>query len=167
MTTFGKTTDGTINYSIPTGQQGANKRTCPSAGTATTISAFLNNGSVSTETIVLAVWADSAGSPGALLAQSLVTLAPALGDRRWDVPLSLPLTTTDYWLGYANASSTTQIHILYDSVAGGFRYRSVAGPTDPFGATNTDIQDLPIWVTFAPTTADQVVSQGLSGHFHM
>lgn len=135
--TFGKTAIGAGTYNAAQDTKLACKYNCP---TSRTIDAILWYGQRVTVAIKAKamIYADSAGSPGALLATSQeitdITTTPAWHSFPFATPVTL--TATDYWLGiivddgtavyYRDAAAADQTWINADT------YED--GPSDPFGA---------------------------------
>jgi hypothetical protein len=162
---FGKKTIGGSNLTIPANYKQATKFTLAAATTITAILAY-GHASAGTISARALIHADSAGSPGALLATTRETAGidttPAW--RTFDTPIPINLPAGDYWLGvivsasatfYFDAGSTDQTAFNTDTYAD--------GPANPFG-TPTLRQDteysiyatrptFDTWTSFRTTTA--------------
>ncbi len=151
--TFGRTSiAGTSTSSCNNNQQRANKRTVAFHGTVSKISIYLANPNASPQTIKAAIWADSAGSAGALLASSSGVVIAAGAAAAWvDFTLSLAITPTDYWLGFLCGTTDGQANAYYVAGASGVEhYFSFVGtsPTNPFGAQNNWTEDYALYATY-------------------
>jgi hypothetical protein len=103
------------------------------------------------------IYADSEGSPGALVASGTeVTYAGSTNGSGWFVlPLSSPvkLTAGNYWIGFITGTTTEGMGYRYDSVANSRAYNAnsyASGPTNPFGAATKDSEQASIFATYTP-----------------
>jgi subtilisin family serine protease len=158
--TFGKTargasTDGGMfaNYKI------VHAATLPIAGSVTKLSVYAVPGlnSPSPQTLKGVIYADSGGSPGALVATGTeVTYTGSTNGSGWFVlPLASPVTLSagSYWIGFITGATTEGMAYRYDSVANSRAYNEnsyTSGPTNPFGAATKDSEQASIYATYTP-----------------
>jgi len=134
------TTDqtGAANTFFFDASQDATKRTCDTSGTLESLTMVVRNSSVSMS-LKLAIWADSAGAPGALLGQTDVvsgTAAVGTFEVTADLLATVALTSgTDYWLGFLAYGATFN---AVNSGTAGTRGRNLtagtSSPANPFGS---------------------------------
>jgi hypothetical protein len=157
--TFGKSAIGGtavadmgINY-----QSAFGPYTLSEAGTVVAMWVYLEGGASGTTDIELQIWADSAGSPGALQARSIprtFTGPFAAGWQRFTFPAGIALAAASYHLGWhVGGSALTKFY--YDSSAGNRHYKANAytiDPIDPYGsADGNDAIAASIYVEYQPT----------------
>lgn len=148
MPTFGQTTTGS-GGSVPatTDRYWASKFTLSEDGAVTKVTAFFDydagNTSSAGDNGKAVIYADSSGSPGALVGVSSA-VAIGAGDQTVDFPLTASLTAGDYWLGIVTDSFNSRLHTF--STTGGNYVRkeslTYASPGDPMGtpdATGSNI----------------------------
>jgi subtilisin family serine protease len=156
-TSVGATTDSGMfaNYKI------VHSATLPVAGSVSKLSLYAVPGinSPSPQTLKAVIYADSGGSPGALLATGTeVTYTGSTNGSGWfSLPLATPvqLTAGSYWLGFITSTTTKGIGYRYDSVANSraFNENSFAsGPTNPFGTATKDSEQASLYAQYTPTT---------------
>jgi hypothetical protein len=159
--TFGRMTVGTSfdagmfsNYKI------VHKATLSVAGSVTKLSLYAIPGvnSPTPQVVKAVIYADSGGSPGALVATgNEVTYAGNVNGSGWfGLPFASPvsLTAGTYWLGFITGGTTEGIGYAYDSVAGSRAYNAnsyASGPTNPFGSSTLDSEDASIYATYTPS----------------
>jgi subtilisin family serine protease len=158
--TFGKTTIGVYfdggmyaNYKI------VHTATLSVSGQVTKLSLYATPGasSPSPQGLKAVIYADSGGSPGALLATGTeVTYRGNINGSGWfDLPFAAPVTLTPgtYWLGFITGSTTEGLGYAYDSVANSRAYNPnsyASGPTNPFGSSTKDSEQASIYATYTP-----------------
>jgi hypothetical protein len=158
--TFGK---GTVGASSDTGLFANYKivhaATLPVAGSVTKLSVYAVPGvnSPTPQRLKAVIYADSEGSPGALVASGTeVTYASSTNGSGWFVlPLSSPvkLAAGNYWIGFITGTTTEGMGYRYDSVANSRAYNAdsyASGPTNPFGAATKDSEQASIFATYTP-----------------
>jgi hypothetical protein len=159
--TFGKTTVGAskdggllANYKI------VHKATLNAPGSVTKLSVYAIPGtkSPSPQSLKAVIYADSGGSPGALVATGpeVVYKGNVNGTGWFDLPFSsgVALTPGTYWLGFITGTESSGMGYVYDSVANSRAYNPNAyatGPTNPFGAATQDSQQASINATYVPS----------------
>jgi hypothetical protein len=159
--TFGKTSVGTLrdggmfaNYKI------VHVATLAAAGAVTKLSLYAVPGikSPAAQSLKAVIYADSGGSPGALVATGVevVYQGNVNGSGWFDLPFASPvsLAPDSYWLGFITGGETEGVGYLYDSVSGSRAYNTNAyssGPSDPFGAATKDSEQASIYATYSPT----------------
>ena len=155
-TTVGATTDAGMfaNYKI------VHSATLPAAGSVSKLSVYAVPGinSPSPQTLKAVIYADSAGSPGALLATGTeVTYTGNTNGSGWfSLPLATPvkLAAGTYWLGFITGATTKGMGYRYDSVANSRAYNEnsfTGGPTNPFGAATKDSEQASLYAQYTPT----------------
>jgi subtilisin family serine protease len=158
---FGKTTVGAstdsgmfANFKI------VHSATLPAAGSVSKLSVYAIPGinSPSPQALKAVIYADSGGSPGALLATGTeVTYAGSTNGSGWfSLPLATPvkLSAGTYWLGFITSTTTKGMGYRYDSVANSraFNENSYAsGPTNPFGTVTKDSEQASLYAQYTPT----------------
>ena len=160
--TFGKTTVGAFsdggmyaNYKI------VHTATLSVSGQVTKLSLYAIPGvnSPSPQALKAVIYADSGGSPGALLATGTeVTYRGNINGSGWfELPFASPvaLTPGTYWLGFITGESTEGMGYAYDSVANSRAYNTntyTSGPTNPFGSVTKDSEQASIYATYTSST---------------
>jgi len=144
--TLGNTVVGSATNPGQNGLKWGNKYTLASAGTVTKVSAYLgDNSAVSgVESFRALVYADAAGVPGALKAQSVVVSVgdgQAAGWVDFAVSPGVSLAAGSYWV-VLQGGGTAGAAMRYgnNTVTGAERWNSDAfadGPSDPFGTAGT------------------------------
>jgi thermitase len=162
--TFGKTTVGaSTDGGIFSGYKVVHAATMPSAGSVTKLSLYAVPGvnSPSPQALRAVIYADSGGSPGALLATGPeVTYQGSVNGSGWfELPLAAPLALSPgtYWLGFITGTTTEGLGYRYDTVAGSRAYNTnpfANGPTNPFGTATKDSEQASIYATYT-TNAQQ------------
>jgi subtilisin family serine protease len=156
--TFGKTTVGASTDSgIFSGYKVVHAATLTGSGSVTKLSLYAVPGinSPSPQALRAVIYADSGGSPGALLASGPeVTYQGSVNGSGWfELPLSAPLALSPgtYWLGFITGTTTEGLGYRYDTVANGRAYNTnpfAGGPTNPFGAATKDSEQASIYATY-------------------
>jgi acid phosphatase len=158
--TFGKTSVGALrdggmfaNYKI------VHKATLSTAGSVTKLSLYAVPGikSPAPQSLRGVIYADSSGSPGALVATGVEVIyqGNVNGAGWFDLPFadSVALAPGTYWLGFITGSETEGIGYLYDNVSGSRAYNVNgygSGPTNPFGTAAKDSEQASIYATYIP-----------------
>ncbi len=156
--TFGKTTVGASSDSgIFANYKVVDPATLTVAGSVTKLSVYAIPGiaSPSPQALKAVIYADSGGSPGALVATGAeVTYRGSTNGSGWfELPLSAPvaLSPGKYWLGFITGATSEGMGYVYDSVAGSRAYNANAfasGPTNPFGPVTEDSEQASIYATY-------------------
>jgi hypothetical protein len=159
--TFGTTTVGALrdggmfaNYKI------VHRATLSAPGAVTKLSLYAVPGihSPAAQSLRALVYADSGGSPGALLAAGpeVVYRGNVNGTGWFELPLSAPVSLSPgaYWIGFITGSETEGMGYAFESVAGSRAYNAntfSSGPTNPFGASTKDAELASLYATYAPS----------------
>ncbi|MCW3027812.1 MAG: hypothetical protein JWN81_1023, partial [Solirubrobacterales bacterium] len=159
---FGKTTVGAstdsgmfANFKI------VHSATLPVAGSVSKLSVYAVPGinSPSPQALKAVIYADSGGSPGALLATGTqVTYTGSTNGSGWfSLPLATPLKLSagSYWLGFMTSTTTKGMGYRYDSVTNSRAYNEnpyASGPTNPFGTATKDSEQASIYARYTPTS---------------
>ena len=136
--TFGRTDTGTSNYTGSANYKYSNLWQAGATGTISKIRCRLKRNTSSGKGRCM-IYADNAGSPGALIAQTQeATISTSTG---WvDFPFSTPVSVvngTYYWLAVFTDQATT---IRYNNTTGTMNYNADTysdGAADPFGSPTT------------------------------
>jgi hypothetical protein len=135
------------------------------AGTVSKLSVYAIPGSnsPSPQTLKAVIYADSGGSPGALVATGTqVTYKGDVQGSGWlDLPLASPVSLAPgtYWLGFIDGSTTLGMGYRYDSVSNSRAYDPnlySGGPSNPFGAVTKDSEQASIYATYEPSSSGSV-----------
>jgi subtilisin family serine protease len=158
--TFGKSSVGASSDSgIFADYKVVHAATLPAAGTVTKLSLYAIPGlnSPSPQALRGVIYADSGGSPGALVAVGTeVSYRGDVNGSGWfELPLDVPvrLSPGTYWLGFITGAATEGLGYAYDSVAGGRAYNAntlAGGPSNPFGSATKDSEQASIYATYTP-----------------
>ncbi|HEV7584507.1 MAG TPA: S8 family serine peptidase [Solirubrobacteraceae bacterium] len=159
--TFGKTTVGSstdtgmfANYKI------VHSATLPAAGSVSRLSVYAVPGlkSPSPQALKAVVYADSGGSPGALVATGTeVTYIGSTNGSGWftlPFPSPVSLSAGTYWIGFITGANTEGMGYRYDSVANSRAFNEnsyAAGPTDPFGVATKDSEQASLYADYTPS----------------
>jgi hypothetical protein len=133
-------------FSLATGRKFSSKATLASPGVLTELHGWFTKAS---NRVVLHVYADNSGVPGALVAYSAPVDISGSGDIQVSVTgLSVNLSAGDYWVGFTAENDGGNV---YGASSGG-SLRGILGgatfspPSDPYGTTNhSDSTRLSIW----------------------
>ncbi|MCE9590039.1 MAG: hypothetical protein K8S99_05900 [Planctomycetes bacterium] len=132
-TDFGNKTLYTTKTKSVSSKQVATQLTLATGGTLQSITGYFKG--AASKSIRFAIYTDSAGSPGTLLAQSAVTTL-GTGTVHW-VTIAMPATTLTagtYWLAFSTNASNTYYY-NNGSASGKTRYRNNAAVTAGFLST--------------------------------
>lgn len=117
------------------------KFTASANGTATKIKVKLNNACTAGKKVKVAIYADNAGAPGAMLMGSNELTAPAAGWQEFTLTSSQSITSgTTYWLAVWS-DDTNHLEISCDTQTGISRYKTLTygtWPNNPTGMINGD-----------------------------
>ncbi len=168
-TTFGKTTIGGSPDNFLAARKRVSRYALTSAGTVTKLSIYLAPAAVSGQQVLKGlVYADSGGSPSALLGTSeeltfKSTQAAGWYDLHFAVPLKL--SAANYWIGVITGANNNVAGFRYDSVPGSRDYNAntyTSGPSNPFGPFNTDSEQMSLYATYTLDTTPPTQPQGLT-----
>lgn len=159
MPTFGRTTPYTSSAPNSTDRCWVSKFTLSEAGNVTKLTAFFDydagQSSAAGDNVKAVIYADSSGSPGALLAVSSGVAIPA-GDQTIDFTVSVSLTAGDYWLGIVADSTNSRINAQGGSSGNYARQESLtyASPASTFGTpAATGTNEFGIYATYTTNAA--------------
>jgi hypothetical protein len=169
MATFGKTTAGVPGVFL-TAREFAMPFALSAAGTATAINLKVagdNPGGSGNQQVICCIYADSSGSPGALLATSAAfTVTPGLAAAYQAMTISggVHLAAGTYWLGfYQQSAANPVIRVYYDNVTNASK--SIIGPTfpalnNPFGSSGivNETYEFCINATYTPDATPIVLN---------
>ena len=119
--------------------------------------------SPSPQTLKAVIYADSGGSPGALVATGTeVTYQGSSNGSGWfELPFGSPvaLSPGTYWLGFITGTTTEGMGYVYESVANSRAYNAntyTSGPSNPFGSATKDSEQASIYATYTPTAPSRL-----------
>ena len=164
MATFGMTVDGSVPDNGWQGYQAASPFAAPEDGTITAMEMWVHP-QTNDQTMVLAVWAESAGSPGALLAQTSPIVAAITGGIQQisgSLVSSLAITNgTSYWLGFCDTTSSAVLGLQTSANGtGSYAYKAATSPSDPFGTPGgTNDNNFPVAAIYTPAAGVGTVSR--------
>jgi hypothetical protein len=153
--TFGKTTVGASSDTAVANRKRVNRYSVSASVSVTKLTIYLQQGGASgTQTLEGVIYADSGGSPGALIAVSnQVTFASTNAAAWYDLPFSTPVSLApgNYWIGFMSGSTSYVIGFRYDSVSGSRLYNAntySSGPSNPFGSASSDSEQISLYATY-------------------
>jgi hypothetical protein len=156
MATFGVTDTSGVSEPPGANYKVISKFTMTEAGTVNKLSFYVtSSGGVDTN-IKTFIYADNAGTPGALKAVGSIAVVPWTGNVfGWvdsDISPAVALDPGDYWLGF---KAEAAMQYSYHTVAGNRKYRAEtysASPSDPFGTVEgTDAKEVTVYATYDAT----------------
>src|SRR6202023_125777 len=116
--------------------------------------------SPSPQSLKAVIYADSGGSPGALLATGteVIYRGNVNGSDWLDLPLgaAVALAPGTYWLGFITGAETEGMGYVYDKGSGGRAYNVNAyasEPSNPFGTASKDSEQASIYATYSPASS--------------
>jgi hypothetical protein len=130
------------------------------SGTVTKLSLYAIPGinSPAPQSLRALIYADSGGSPGALLAAGpeVVYRGNVNGTGWFELPLSAPVSLSPgtYWIGFFTGSETEGMGYAFESVTGSRAYNTntfSSGPTNPFGTSTKDAELASLYATYTPS----------------
>jgi subtilisin family serine protease len=159
-TTVGEHTDSGMfsNYKI------VNAATLGVAGSVSRLDVYSIPGidSPSPQALKAVIYADSGGSPGALVATGteVIYRGNVNGSGWFELPFAKPvaLAAGSYWLGFITGASSEGMGYRYDTLANSRAYNAnafSAGPTNPFGTTTKDSELASLYATYTPAAPVQ------------
>jgi hypothetical protein len=155
--TFGKTNIGASTDAFAADRKRVNRYALSVAATVSKLSIYLAPTETSGEQVIDGlIYADSSGSPGALLATSSQLTFKSTSTAGWyDLPFSSPpiLAAGNYWIGVITGASSHVAGFRYDSVAGSRDYNAntfTSGPTNPFGSFSSDAEQTSLYASYSP-----------------
>jgi len=156
--TFGTTSVGGVSDAFAPDRKRVNAYSLSQAGSVSKLSVYLQPGYASgTADIEGVIYADSNGSPGALIATSSQLAFPSTGAAGWyDLRFASPpnLAAGRYWIGVLTGGATHAAGYRYANVNASRLYNSnlyTSGPSSPFGGSaTTDSQQMSLYATYTP-----------------
>jgi subtilisin family serine protease len=155
--TFGQTGVGGSTDSFAGDRKRVNAYSLPTAGSVSKLSVYLApTGTAGQQALRGVVYADSGGSPGALLATSNELVFHSSDAARWYdlvLPSPLRLAAGRYWIGVITGGTSYVAGFRWSSVAGSRVYNGntyTAGATNPFGPASTDSEQMSLFATYTP-----------------
>jgi subtilisin family serine protease/fibronectin type 3 domain-containing protein len=155
--TFGKTTIGASTDMFAADRKRVNRYALSITAAVSKLSIYLAPTGTSGEQVIEGlIYADSSGTPGALLATSTQLTFKSTNTAGWyDLPFATPpaLAAGNYWIGVLTGGTSHVAGFRYDSVTGSRDYNSntyTSGPTNPFGAFTTDAEQTSLYATYSP-----------------
>jgi hypothetical protein len=132
-----------------------NRYSLPTNATSTDLRVYLApSGTAGQQLIRGLVYADSDGTPGALLAVSDELAFRSTDSPGWydlKLPSRLNLSAGDYWLGVITGAQTRVAAFAYANVPGSRDYNVnpyINGPSDPFGPISTDSAEMSLYLVY-------------------
>jgi hypothetical protein len=155
--TFGKTTVGASANQFVAERKRVNRYALTSPGSVTKLSVYLAPGTASgTQPLKGVIYADSSGTPGALVATSEPMTYSSTQPAGWyDLVFAAPvkLAAGNYWIGELSKASSGVAGYRYDVVTGARDFNNdsyATGPSNPFGAVSVDTQQMSLYATYTP-----------------
>jgi subtilisin family serine protease len=155
--TFGTTSVGGLSDAFAPDRKRVNAYSLSQAGSVSKLSVYLQPGTASGNADIEGViYADSSGSPGALIATSSQLVFPSSGAAGWyDLPFasSPSLAAGRYWIGVLTGGATHAAGYRYATVSASRLYNAnlyASGPSSPFGSASTDSQQMSLYATYTP-----------------
>ena len=151
MATFGKTDDGASESSWTIDRVCLSSGSPASSGTATKLTARIRIDAAGSCKVKGIIYADTAGAPSALLAESDEVTISNTAEAAVDLPLSglnqiAVVSGTTYWIGYANEDPGSINFVQSRANTAGQQLRAndtysdgVANPYSPTGSANGPI----------------------------
>jgi hypothetical protein len=154
----GTSDDGTTGFLVANGPYAL-----ASAATIESLSLYLNG--VTAGNIQLALYADSSGVPGALLAVTASTAGVATSWNTLNVVTPVLCSAANYWLAL-NESDGTHCKYRYKSQSSGCRYKSQVYGTypDPCGTTTNANIRYSLYATFSEGGTQYTVTTGFNAN---
>ena len=154
MAILGNNVKGPSSAGFAAGRMYVAKYTLASASTMSELHGWFSG---SGTTVRIVIYADSAGSPGALLAYTNALSLTGADVDLSQTGFSVSLPAGDYWIGWRSAASGTGGANYYDAAAPykGKTTGAADPPDNPFGTTDTSgTRSLSCWavVTVTPAT---------------
>jgi hypothetical protein len=153
--TFGTTTIGGTYDAFAPDRKRVNAYSLSQAGSVSKLSVYLQPGYASgSADIEGVIYADSNGSPGALIATSSQLVFPSTGAAGWyDLPFASPpsLAPGRYWIGVFTGGPTHTAGYRYTTVSNSRALNSnlyTSGPSNPFGSATIDSQEMSLYAKY-------------------
>ncbi|HEY2398537.1 MAG TPA: choice-of-anchor D domain-containing protein [Solirubrobacteraceae bacterium] len=156
--TFGKTSVGGSSDSFLADRKRVSRYSLAAAGSVTKLSIDLAPTGTAGEQLLKGVlYADSSGSPGALVATSAQLAFKSTSAAGWyDLVFSpsVKLAAGNYWIGMITGAASHVAGFRYDSVSAARDYNAntyTSGPSNPFGTASVDAEQASLYATYTPS----------------
>ncbi len=157
--TFGTTNPGASTDTASSDLKEVSKFTAPAAVSVFKLTGYLSGlgaGSGS-QPVRAVIYADSGGSPGALLGVSNAVTITAGSAWSWvdfTFPTSVSVPAGTVWMGYIAGTTSDLTQLRYDTAANDMRFNLNAGgygsgPTNPFGTPNLSNKHYSLYATYS------------------
>jgi PKD repeat protein len=157
--TFGTTTPGSSIDTASLNLKEVSKYTAPQAGSVSKLTGYVSGLGQPTgnQPVRGVIYADSGGSPGALLGVSnavTISAGRAWGWVDFTFPSAVAIQAGPVWMGYIAGSAGDLTQLRYTPATAGLRWNVntggySAGPSDPFGAGNTSNINYSLYATYS------------------
>jgi hypothetical protein len=153
--TFGTTTVGGSSDTMAANRKRVNRYSLPVTASVSKLTLYLQPTATSGSQLIAGVlYADSGGSPGALLAKtSELTFRSTQAAGWYDLTFASPvaLSAGSYWIGMISGASSTVAGFRYTTVSGSRWYNTNTYPTpsNPFGAATVDGEQMSEYATYS------------------
>ena len=154
--TFGKTSVGVSSDKLGADRKRVIRYSLPSAGSISQLNAYLQpSGAEGQQLLRGVIYSDSSGKPAALLGTTNELAFHSnerAGWRTLAFPAPIGLPAGAYWIGLITGATANVTSFRYDSVANSRDFNAnaySAGPSDPFGAHETDSEQMSIYASYA------------------
>jgi hypothetical protein len=161
--TFGKTTVGASTDPADTDWKRVDAFTLNQAVSVSKLTIYLQRLAAGQQVLKGVIYADTSGTPGALLGvSSEVTFGTGAASGWLDLPFasSVVLQPGTYWIGLIDGGTTDIFGLRYDSVpnSGAVAADTYSdGPSNPFGPPNRiDGEQISVYATYSPAPAAPV-----------
>ncbi len=156
--TFGTTTPGVAIDTASADLKEVSKYTAPQAGSVLKLTGYLSGLGMATGTQKVrgVIYADSSGSPGALLGVSnevTVSAGQPWGWVDFSFTPAVPIQAGTIWLGYIASSASDLTQLRYDPLSNDLRFNVnsyASGPSNPFGSTFVSSKHYSLYATYTP-----------------
>ena len=157
--TFGTTSVGSNTDQFGVDRKRVNRYLLSQSGMVTKLSMYLEpTSNTGTQLIEGVIYADSGGTPGALIAVSNQLSFPNTGAAGWyglTFPTPPSLAAGNYWIGVLTGGTLHAAQFRYTSVTNSRDYNTNAyssGPSNPFGAVQViDSEQMSLYATYTPS----------------
>jgi hypothetical protein len=153
--TCGKTTVGATKDGYLADSKRVNACVLPVKATVSELSVYLSPTTHTGQQLIKGiVYADSGGSPAALLGKTMELTFKSTNAPGWyKLPFATPLKLAagNYWIGVITGATQYIAAEYFDTVANAEDYNSnsyAAGPSDPFGSFKTTNEQMSLYATY-------------------
>ena len=158
--TFGKTTVGASSDLSTADWERVDSFGLGQSGSVSKLTIYLARAASGSQLIRGVLYADSAGTPGALLAAANpITFGSSATSGWYDMPFSapVPLQAGTYWIGLQAGATTNVTALRYDTAAAGSGAVAPAtfanGPLSPFGPATIQTEQISIYATYTASSS--------------